>query len=194
MGTGHKLEFDDYVLNDPSAVIIYADQENTLSVDKDSFLNVKALMAIGNLNINGKDTGPAFDVLIPAGAEEQYAYKNEPDPPVTIPPDPKQAKIDDAKNAWTTTDYSPAGNDSFFSVGEGNMFPVKGLTVRGFLYAGKDFRTGSGNSVIAGLVYVKGKTSVNTLTLFYDKTIAEKIHLRADKISIISWHEIQLEW
>ena len=91
-----------------------------------SFLNIKALLATGDLDMDAANTD--YDAIIPSSASLQYEHNT-----LTSP-----------------TDYF--SDDMGWS--DGGTYTVTNCGFRGFLYAGRDMTNAGGNSKMVGSIFV----------------------------------------
>ncbi|PKN01394.1 MAG: hypothetical protein CVU77_05510 [Elusimicrobia bacterium HGW-Elusimicrobia-1] len=159
-GVGNKYDFRS------STSVIYTD--GTLSVDSDVFLQLLALVGMGNVNFDAQ--GVNFTAYVPPGAELEYVKKKQVTPAYVYP--------GEATGSYVIGSQSPS---------------IRPCGMRGFLYCGGQLGN-AGNSSILGSVYVKDDITMNNFTVFYDTGVAYGVQLSETPMEIKSWQEVKTTW
>lgn len=148
-----------------------------------SFLDVEALIVTGNIHVH-TDEFANFGATIPVSAKSHYL-----DDDATHKS--KQMNNLTAKGWWDTY-YEPVG-------GEGGIYTILGgkggvgTSFHGFLYV-NDWHCSGGNNTIVGTVLVAQSMKVNTMTIYYDKGVADNVELSNASINRMTWEETLRSW
>lgn len=140
------------------------------SFPNNAWLDIRALLAIGDVDFNAKNT--TYIATVPANAQDEYQY----DPLGNLA-------------AGTATKY---WNDSGWV--NGANFTLSNVGMHGFIYCGGDVKNAGGNTILVGALFVAGSLTVNTTTIYYDSVVAENILYENATISRVSWDETRTTW
>jgi hypothetical protein len=110
-----------------------------------------------------------------------------------------------ARSATYTATIPSHASDEYQHSSLGGYFAAQGWTnggtkvissvgMHGFLYAGGDVSNAGGGSVMVGSLYVGGSLSVNTMTVYYDESVAQNVIVQNATITRSSWDEIAAAW
>jgi len=139
-----------------------------------------------NIHIHSNGADP-YDIAVPTDAWKQYTAGTPLNP--TGPGD--TAAVDEypgdgGYHVVKTTYTAPV---ALFD-GSGNT----GVAFHGFMYT-YEFHCSGGNNILVGQFNVgSGGTQINTMTIYYDPSIAQNVHYEQVPISRVSWDEIVSDW
>ncbi|MCB4756709.1 MAG: hypothetical protein LHV69_06710 [Elusimicrobia bacterium] len=136
---------------------------NIVSFPGGAWLNIEALVAIGDLDYNAGSTN--YTATIPNKAQDEYQKSTQ------------------ATNFWTASGWTNGGSYSITSCG-----------MHGFLYVGDDLTNSGGGAKLCGAIYAGDEVSLNTLTLYYDTSVANNVVMSDSPITRKSWDEIKTSW
>jgi len=149
-----------------STCVIYIDGGNIASFPNDAWLDIEALLTTKDADFNARSTN--YVATIPNAAQDEYQY-NKTSPTAT--------------SYWTGKGWTNNGTYTIPSCG-----------MHGFLYVGGNMSNAGGGSTMCGVLYVAGNIQVNTMTVYYDKTVAQNITVGSSDITRSSWDDIATSW
>ncbi|MHB9155152.1 MAG: hypothetical protein ACYC5N_05585 [Endomicrobiales bacterium] len=86
-------------------------------------------------------------------------------------------------------------NPGYTYPGEGSAtYSVPGCGMHGFLYCGGVLNNAGGGASMTGVIKVIGNVSVNTMTVYYDASVASSVRLTDSSFRQLSWREIKAAW
>lgn len=151
----------DVVINCPTCVIFV--EGNIAQFPQNAWLDVKALVATGDVDFNARSTD--YTATIPPKASLEYQHST--------------LAGYFAAQGWT----------------DGGSYVVTGCGMHGFLYAGGNLSNAGGGSKMVGAIYVGGAVTTNTMTLYYDKTVANEVETGGSgSMTRQTWDEIATSW
>jgi len=142
--------------------------EGATSLNNNSFIDVGALCATGDVDFKAKNVN--YVSTIPATAQLEYQYAGG-------------GYGSSAVAYWNTT----------FAPGYPH-YTINGCGMHGFLYCGGNISTAAGNGQMCGAVYIAGTISINTFTVYYDSVVGNNIALQGATVTRASWDEILTSW
>lgn len=158
-GTGQT----DYIFECSTCVIFV--EGNISQFANGSYLNIRALLATGNVDYNSRTQ--VFTATVPASASDEYQHSSLQSP-----------------NYFSTTmGWTDGGTTNLADIG-----------YHGFLYAGGNLTNAGGGACMVGAIFVGGSISVNQITVYYDESVAEDVEMGEMPITRSSWDEITGSW
>lgn len=168
MGSG-KAATDYYISNSTTVIYVTGTGTHKGDEDGDCRLDGKAWVDVEALVVTGHihihSDGRPYAATIPLTASQEYQYNP------------------DAVSWWNSKGWT-----------NGGTYTIPDCVFHGFLYVGGDFHCSGGVNSICGTVAVDGDMNVNTMTIFYDKSVAETVSLKSSTFRKTSWKELTLPW
>lgn len=189
IGTGYfdgtsEVKFNNYTLDCSTCVLFM--ETSKVKLDKSGYMHVEALIVYSaNIHIHNTGANP-YVVSVPTDAWKQYTAGT-----ITTPNTPDSAAADQYPGDAGLSAISPTYSIPTAAFdGASNT----GMSFHGFLYANSFDCNGGVNSNVGTFLIGPGGTSITTMIIYFDPTVAGNVHYTKSQIARVSWDEITSTW